>query len=204
MLELERFDVEQGTPEWHECRRGIPTASEFGAVLAKGRSKSEGLTRRRYLLDIAGEIITGKPCESWSGNRHTERGKALEPEARRLYAFIRGVDVDQVGFYRRGRVGASPDGTVISNGSLEIKTKLPALHLDILDRQQVPPEHMPQIQGVLWVTGREWCDFMSYCPGIQPFIKRVYRDEQFIAELAIEIASFNAEVDAIVARFGNQ
>lgn len=204
MSEFTIFDCEQGSAEWFACRRGIPTASEFATVMAKGRSGGDSVTRRKYLLTLAGEIITGEVADAWEGNRHTERGKAMEPDARNAYAFMFGVDPVPVGFIRRGRAGASPDSLVGDDGLLEIKTKLPHIQLDLLDRDRVPPEHIAQIQGQLWISGRQWCDFVSYWPGLPMFTKRVERDDVYITTLSAAVDEFNAEVDAVVRRFGPQ
>lgn len=200
--ELIVYTFEQNSPEWLEARRGIVTASEFDTVQAQGRTKgSESVTRRKYLLTLVGEILTGELAPGWEGNKHTERGHLLEPEARELYAMVQGVEPQQVGFMRCGRVGASPDSLVGEDGLLEIKTKLPHLQLDVLDRDRLPPEHVAQVQGQLWVSGRAWCDFVSYWPGLPIFIKRVHRDEEYIAALAESVKVFVSEMDAWVARF---
>lgn len=202
MNDLTIYTCEQNSPEWLEARRGIVTASEFDTVQAQGRTKgSESVTRRKYLLTLVGEILTGELAPGWEGNRHTERGHLLEPEARELYALVQGVEPQQVGFLRRGRVGASPDSLVGDDGLLEIKTKMPHLQLDLLDRDRLPPEHVAQVQGQLWVSGRQWCDFVSYWPGLPPFIKRVERDEDYIASLATAVDAFLAEMDTWIARF---
>lgn len=202
MTDLIVYTCEQNSPEWFAARLGIPTASEFDTVQAQGRTKgSESVTRRKYLLTLAGEILTGERAPGWEGNQHTERGHAMEGEARDLYAMVQGVEPQQVGFLRRGRVGASPDSLVGNDGLLEIKTKLPHLQLDLLDRDRLPPEHVAQVQGQLWVSGRAWCDFVSYWPGLPPFIKRVPRDEEYIAALAQSVDAFLAELDSWVARF---
>ncbi len=60
---MEIFNHEQGTPEWLQCRIGIPTASEFSTVLAKGKDGGPSLTRAAYMRRIAAEIITGEPLE---------------------------------------------------------------------------------------------------------------------------------------------
>lgn len=196
-MELEIFDCEQNTPEWFEARRGIVTASRFSDVLAKG----QGITRRKYLLTLAGEAITGECAESFS-NVHTERGHAMEDEARDMYAFQNDVEPVKVGFMRRGRAGASPDRLIGTDGLLEIKTKLPHLQLDVLDKEKLPSEHVPQVQGQLMVSGREWCDFVSYWPRLPMFCIRVYRDEKYIAELNQAIAYFVGEMDYYISRFG--
>lgn len=203
MSALVIHDCAQNSPEWFEARRGIPTASEFSTVLAKGRGGGESVTRRKYLLTLAGQILTGEVVQTWAGNEHTERGHAMEDDARRLYAFQRDTEPTLVGFMRRGRAGASPDSTVGTSGLLEIKTKLPHLQLEVLEQDRLPPEHVAQVQGQLWVSGRDWCDFVSYWPKLPLFVTRVYRDEAYIAALAKAVAEFNEELDAIVAKYSD-
>lgn len=186
---LEVFTFDQGTPEWHECRRGIPTASEFKSVLAKG----EGKTRRAYMLRLIGERLTGECAETYT-NGHMERGKEMEAEARNVYSFLHDVEPELVGFLRNGDKGASPDSLVGDVGLLEVKTKLPHLQVEVLLGDRLPPEHVAQVQGALWVAEREWLDFVSYWPKLPVFIKRVYRDEPYITKLAAEVAAFNDEM----------
>jgi len=198
---LQVIECEQGTDEWFAARAGVVTASEFATVLAKGRGGGESVTRRKYMLTLAGEIITGQVADKWEGNRHTERGKVMEGEARDAYALIADVEPSQVGFLRRGRIGCSPDSLVGAHGLLEIKSKLPHLQLEVLESGEVPPEHIPQIQGQLWVSGRDWCDFVSYWPGLPIFIKRVTRDVDYIARLSVAVSEFVADVDRIVSKY---
>lgn len=193
-------DIEQGTPEWFAVRAGIPTASMYSAVMAKGKGGESSKTRRTYMLKLAGERLTGEPMDNYS-NSHMERGHEHEPLARQAYTFLMGVEPEQVGFIRSGDTGASPDSLVGSDGLLEIKSKLAHLHLEVLLSDKVPTEHIAQVQGQLWVAEREWCDFVSYCPRLELFRKRVYRDEKKIAEIAKAVDQFNAELHAIVTRF---
>lgn len=193
MMELQIFDCEQGSPEWHSCRCGIPTASEFSTVLAKGRGGGESVTRRKYLLTLIGQRLTGKVEEGYT-NGHMERGKTMEEEARDLYSMVADIEPQRVGFMRRGDAGASPDSLIGTDGLLEIKTKLPHLQLECLLSDQVPTEHVAQIQGQLWIAAREWVDFVSYWPGIKLFRKRVYRDEAYIAKLKVAVDEFNNEL----------
>jgi hypothetical protein len=191
-------DLEQGTPEWHIARAGIPTASEFSTVMASGRGGGESKTRRTYMLKLAGEILTGEPSEGY-GNGHMDRGHLLEPEARALYAFMADAEPEQVGFIRNGPKGCSPDALIGDAGMLEIKTKLPHLLLDCLIRDEFPADHKAQCQGALWVAEREWIDIAVYWPKLPLFIKRAYRDEEYITRLAESVEQFNAELAEIVA-----
>jgi hypothetical protein len=196
---IEVFDFQQNSPEWCAVRCGIVTASMFAAVLASGKGGGESITRKKYLYRLAGEVITGKPEEAYS-NGYMQRGHEMEAEARDLYAMLTDVEPRQVGFIRNGEKGCSPDSLVDQNGMLEIKTKLPSIMIDVLFRDDVPPEHKAQIQGCLWVAEREWLDFVAYYPGMPPFIKRVIRDEPYIARLSEAVDAFNSELQEIVAR----
>lgn len=192
------YDCEQGSEDWFRARMGIPTASEFGTVLAP-RAGSEGKMRRTYLHKLAGEIITGQPMERY-GNAHMERGHEMEAEARSLYAFMSDADPTQIGFLRNGQKGCSPDSLIGDAGMLEIKTKLPHLLIDCILKDDFPAEHKAQCQGALWVAEREWVDIAVYWPRMPLFVKRAYRDEEYISKLSDAIDAFNADLAAVVDR----
>lgn len=191
---MQIIDCEQGTVEWHAARCGIPTASRFKDILAKGELKM----RNKYLRDLAAEVIRGTVEEDGYSNAHMERGKAQEAEARDLYAFMRGVEPIAVGFIRNERAGCSPDSLVDDAGGLEIKTALGHIQIERLMKGTLPSEHVAQVQGGLWITERQWWDFVSYSPGLPPLIIRVERDEAYIAQLAKAVQAFNEELDSIV------
>ena len=192
------YDCEQGSEDWFRARMGIPTASEFGTVLAP-RAGSKGKMRRTYLHKLAGEIITGEPMERY-GNAHMDRGHEMEAEARSLYAFMSDADPTQIGFLRNGQKGCSPDSLIGDAGMLEIKTKLPHLLIDCILKDDFPAEHKAQCQGALWVAEREWVDIAVYWPRMPLFVKRAYRDEEYISKLSDAIDAFNADLAAVVDR----
>lgn len=194
-MTVQIIDCEQGTEAWFRARLGIPTASEFATVMAKG----EGKTRKAYMLKLAGEILTGDPMESYT-NVHMERGKVMEDEARAAYCFIKNVEVMRVGFIRNGNAGCSPDSLVGERGGLEIKTALPHIQIERLMRNDLPPEHRAQVQGGMWLAERDTWDFVSYCPKLPPLIVPVPRDNGYIANMAGEVARFNDELAALVER----
>lgn len=196
-MTLEILTMEQGSPEWFAARAGIPTASMFATVMASGTGGGESKTRRTYMLKLAGEIVTGEPMDNYSNN-HMERGHIMEPEARNHYAFMTDAEPQLVGFIRNGRKGASPDSLIGADGSLEIKTKTPHLMIDVLLRDAVPPEHKAQCQGQLWVAEREWVDFVAYWPRLPLFVKRLYRDEAYIAKMAEAVDLFNDQLADMV------
>lgn len=200
MTGLEIFDFEQGSPEWFECRRGIPTSSEFSTVMARGKDGGASVTRARYMRKLAGELVTGEPAPEGYTNVHMERGKVQEDDARRLYAFLCDVEPIRVGFVRNGMKGCSPDSLIGERSGLEIKSAIPEVQIERLLRDTVPPEHKAQVQGNIWLTERDTWDFMSYCPKLPPLIKAEPRDDVYIKRLSDEVDRFNDELLALVER----
>jgi hypothetical protein len=193
------YDVPQGSEDWFRLRAGVPTASCFDQILAKGKNDADSLTRSRYMRTLAAERITGEPGEQFETDA-MRRGKMMEAEAREHYALMHDAELDLVGFVKNGIAGCSPDALLGENGIIEIKTKRGDILIEVLLKGNLPPEHVAQVQGSLWVTEREFCDFVAYWPGLPTFVKRCHRDETYIANLAEEIARFDVEVAAIVER----
>lgn len=201
MSKPEIFDHPQGSPEWFQVRAGIPTMSKAAVILREKGKGADGssLERAKYVRQIAGEVITGIPMETYS-NHHMERGKEMEAEARAAYAFMSDIEPQIVGFVRRGKAGGSPDSLLSENGLLEIKTELPDLLIETLLKNDFPTKHIAQCQGNLWVTGRDYVDIAIYFTKMPLFVKRAYRDESYIRRLAAAVDQFNDEVAEMVDR----
>ncbi|CAJ0779074.1 hypothetical protein LMG7141_00836 [Ralstonia condita] len=198
--------MEQRTDSWFEARLGRATASNFGKVLGKVLAKiktGEAADRRNYRAQLVIERLTGNRQEGYS-NAAMQWGTEQEPFARIAYMADRGVDVQEIGFIQHETLmaGCSPDGLIGADGLIEIKCPVSATHIETLKTQHMPLEHMPQVQGQMWIAGREWCDFVSYDPRmpekLQMFVQRIPRDEQYIKALAFEIERFLEEVAAEV------
>lgn len=195
---IQIFDMDQGSADWFSARAGIPTASEFATVMAKGKDGGRSLTRDAYMRKLAGEVLTGEPAPEGYSNGFMERGKQLEDEARTLYAFMRDVEPQRVGFIRNGAKGASPD-SLLPTAGLEIKVPIPATLIGWLQRGELPSEHKAQVQGSMLVAERDTWEFMAYCPKLPPLILTIRRDEPYIVQLSKAIDAFNEELDALVA-----
>ena len=196
-------DIEQCSEEWFQHRLGIPSASRFKDVLSKG----SGSTRKKYLYAKAAEILTGETPESYT-NEHMARGIEQEPAARALYELTSDIEVKEVGLAMLDDKSAcaSPDGVVGDHGGLEIKSVIPTVHIETILSGKMPPAHMAQVQGCMWILERDWWDFVSYSPLVidQPiFIRRIIRDEQYINKLKLEIDLFNQELAEIVEKIKN-
>lgn len=193
-------EIKQGTEEWRKERCGRATASCFADVLATIKS-GEAASRRNYRASVIAERLTGIPADSYQ-SAEMKFGTEQEPFARIAYEARTGNVVEQVGFVRHAEImsGCSPDGLVGTDGLVEIKVPNTATHIDAL-LKGMTPDHLPQIQGQMWITGRQYVDFVSYDPRmperLQLFIARVQRDDNYIQMLEKEVRRFLLEVDDV-------
>jgi hypothetical protein len=178
---------EQGSDEWLISRLGVLTASNFAKLLSPTGKKSTQM--EAYVNQLVAEKCTGKVTEFYK-SADMERGNELEPEARAMYEFITGNEVFETGLILHDdlNVGCSPDGLVGDDGGLEIKCPKPENHVANLRRGSIDMKYYPQVQGCLWITERDWWDFVSFHPEMEILIVRVERDDKYINSLA-EIAS---------------
>lgn len=192
---MQILNCEQGSEEWLQARAGLITCSELKSVFSKSTGKNPfGQAAITYMYELIGEQITGEPKENFSGV-HTERGHVHEPVAIELYELQHEVTVEPCGFIIGDKIGYSPDGLIGSDGLTEIKSKLPKFQAQILYEREIPSEHYMQCMGGLWTAEREWIDFISYCPSMPIFIKRLYRDEKVIQEIADRVDLFLNELE---------
>lgn len=199
---MQILNMPQGSPEWLTARLGRVTMSELKSLLVMGKGPGGlGAGAITYMHQLIGERITGELAEPFQGNAHTRRGHELEGVARALYCDATGEPQPQeVGLILNREVGYSPDSLVGDNGLLEIKTKLPKFQIEVLLNGEIPDEHIPQCQGGLWVSEREWIDFVSYWPGMPLFIKRAYRDDIMIRTIAERVEAFHEEMERRISQ----
>lgn len=191
--------MEQRSDAWFAARAGRATASRIADIVAKTKS-GYSASRANYMAQLVVERMTGKVAESFS-NAAMDWGTEQEPYARAAYEAHSGVLVDEVGMVDHPTVamsGASPDGLVGEDGLVEIKCPTTATHIETLMEKAAPKKYIDQMQWQMACTGRKWCDFVSFDPrmpqGLQLFVKRVERDDEYIAELESEVAAFLQEV----------
>ena len=197
---LDPRTVEQGSELWKMLRLGHVTASNIADVMAKGKY-GESETRRKYKIKLLAERLSEQSQDSYS-NAAMEWGVENEQYAAMAYEVANEVLLDKTGFCLHPSIkwlGVSPDRLVGDTGLVEIKCPNTTTHLDYILDDQVPAKYYKQIQCQLWVTGREWCDFVSYDPRLpaanQLFIKRAYPDQATIAEMETEVIQFLHEVE---------
>lgn len=192
--------IDQGTDEWLALRFGYITASKYKDVMAKGQGK----TRKSYMLLLAAEAITGEQAESYS-NEYMDWGNENEPVARAMYELESGNSVNEVSFIKLNevnKIGCSPDGLIDDDGMVEFKCPKTTTQIETFLSGKMPTGHKPQVQGQLWVSGRDWCDFVSFDPRINGssgyFCQRQYRDEDYIKEISEACFKFEKELQEMI------
>lgn len=195
----------QSSIEWLYSRCAHVTASRFCDVIATTQKGTPTAAHTQYMWDIVSERLTGIPTEHYV-TAAMQQGTDREPLARMRYEATTGCMVSEVGFLHHPTIemlGGSPDGLVDDDGLIEIKSPLAKTHLQTMLSGEC--QHIPQIQGLLWLTGRKWAAFISFNPelanvGLDFYVQRIERDDEYIAKLSAAVIQFLGEVDEMVTR----
>ncbi len=198
-------EIAQGSEAWLKLRLGKVTASKISDVMAKGRSGAPSSTRANYMAQLICERLTGTPTDGFTSDA-MKWGTKTEPEARNAYAFYHDKTPLLASFVDHPSIpmsGASPDSYVDSDGLLEIKCPLSATHIATLLGAEIDTAYVKQMQWQMEVTGRKWCDFVSYDPRMvehmRLHVRRVEYDPVMVAEMRKEVISFLGELDRKIA-----
>ena len=202
---IEATKIEQGSLEWKQLRLGKVTASKVADVLSKVKS-GESAGRKNYRMDLVAERLTNQPTESFT-NSAMQWGTEQEPFARIAYEAKMNLFVEQIPFMDHPTIkwfGCSPDGLIGDDGLLEIKCPNTTTHLEYLADNKPPSKYIPQMMAQMAVTGRKWCDFVSFDPrlpdNLQLFVVRLDRDDGYIKAMELEVVEFLQEVDNLYTK----
>jgi hypothetical protein len=195
----------QRTEAWFAKRLGKLTGSAFNEVMNLTAKGEPGAGRKNLIVKLAIERITGQTIDGYQ-NAAMRRGIELEPEARSAYEAATGNLVDQIDFIDHpvhAFIGVSPDGLIDADGMVEFKCpESQHKHFAALTNSAHVREYWYQIQGQMWVAGRQWNDAVSYDPRFPKHlhlaISRVHRDEKAIKELETQCLAVEAEILASV------
>lgn len=192
-------EIEQGTPEWLELRKGIITSTVVKSLITPTFKLAENDKTRKAIWKLASERITGHLEDSFCSS-DMERGHFEEPLARDLYggAVEVGFITNKIGGVT---VGYSPDGLVGHNGLIEIKSAKQSIQVERIVSGIVPVEHLPQIHYGILVSGRDWCDFISYSNGMPMQVIRVEKDLKIQDVLIKAIQIAETKIQNVIAEF---
>lgn len=182
------LSFEQNTDEWLSWRRGGIGASDAPVIMGQSPwQKAPDLLR----------IKTGQ-TEERPANGAMQRGKTLEPLARRAYVSHTRIDVEPVcvqslacPWMRASLDGMSADGRHV----VEIKCPGEKDH-QLADSGLVPAKYFAQLQHILAVTGLAEIHYWSFRFG-RPVLLTVSRDDAFVGALVEKESAFWSQVCAL-------
>jgi hypothetical protein len=183
-----------------EVKRELDAADRDGKLSA---------TAETYLDELVAEMMTGQPiiraenaAMRWGTDWESSAREAAMPIILEKFghdvrlpdgewAFIKHRDEDGI--------GCSPDGIVGDDGLCEIKCPYnSANHVcSLRNPEYFATRHKAQIQGSLWVTGRQRYYLVSYDHRFKDYalwVSHVDRDEEYIDEMAAKVCRFRDRV----------
>ena len=176
----------QRTEQWHRLRRGKLTASVMGQAL--------GLTPWGGPRALADTIRADRePTEQDKPPKKQKRSIVLdygtdnEPNGLLEYMIAMGNVVQETGYWQHDAldwIGGSPDGLVGEDGLVEIKCPFNKRLFD-----EVPPHYYCQVNALMEITGRQWCDLACWTPeGVR--IWRVRANHEAWQSLLVHYTAF--------------
>ena len=178
------IDVEQGSEAW-QALRNRPTASNFDRIITAVRGDYADRPARAYACEIVAKrlgVYTEPPPSYWM-----QWGTDNEPNAKHAYQIETGLEITPCGFAlpdNTDAYGGSPDGLLGDDGMIEIKCPKPETIIQWHAMGGLPVDYRPQVQGLLMITGRQWCDFVGFHPGLSLYTYRVVPDFTYQTKIA--------------------
>lgn len=200
------IDCDQRSELWKAARAGRLTGSVASDAMSKQRSKPKEFTaaRKHLRMRLALERILGRPQEREFTTAAVQHGIEREPIALARYEAVSGEILTRVGFLSHNEVlaGCSLDAAVMPGKRIEgiVEAKCPesATHFEYLRTRQIPYDYRWQCLHNLWMSGADWCDFISFDDrfpeDLQYLCVRLERDAQEVREYEIQVCRFLAEV----------
>lgn len=169
-------DIEQRTDAWFKLRCGKVTGSQWSKVMAHCDKDKPFFGNPALALaeKIAKERRTGIPIiDEGIANANITNGILLEPVAVRRYEEEKFIEVGPGGFHDCGNHGASPDGTIYSEGVLEVKVGIESVHRKRIKRGKIDSAYKWQTTAELYAAqlcnkSIRYLDFVGYCHELGP------------------------------------
>lgn len=200
-------DLIQGSDEWLAARCGLLTASEFDRIITPTLKIASNAKERAHCWELAAQRIS-QYVEPHYLSDAMLRGHEDEIAARDLYRkhFAKVTDCgfvtnDKWGF----TLGCSPDGLVGDDGLIECKSRGQRFQIQTICEfyadGTIPEDFVLQVQGELLVTGRKWCDFLSYSGGLPMVAIRVFPDAKVQDAIVDAASKFEARINEVVSDY---
>jgi hypothetical protein len=200
-------NVIQGSEEWHALRCGLLTASEIKLILTPTLKVAANVKERAHLWELAAQRISEYVEPTYVGDDML-RGHDDEITARELY-HQNIAPVVECGFITNDKwgftLGCSPDGLVGDDGLIEAKSRRQKFQIQTIvehyESGAIPEDYSLQVQTELLVTGRKWCDLISYSGGLPMITMRVFPNLEIQSAIIDAAAKFESRINEAVADY---
>lgn len=196
-------DLFQGSDAWMAARCGLLTASEIKLILTPKCKIATNEKASAHLYELLAQRITGHVEPRYISDDML-RGQIDEIDARALYT-RHYAPVEEVGFITNDEwgftLGYSPDGLVGDDGLIEIKSRRAKFQAETIISGVMPDDYTIQVQTGMLVTGRRWCDFVSYTGGLPMVTIRVAANEDVQSAIIEAARSFEATASEKMAAY---
>jgi len=197
-------NVEQGSDEWHAARNGLLTASEVRLILTPTLKVANNEKTRAHVWELAAQRISGYTEPTYIGDDML-RGYVDEVKARDAYN-DHYAPVEELGFITRDIggciMGYSPDGAgMFDNFGIECKSRRQKYQIEVITTNEVPQDHMLQLQSGLLVTGWDYIDYISYSGGLPMWVIRQEPIAEYQYAIANAAIAFEKQVQEKIAKY---
>jgi len=181
----------QHDPEWLDARLDSIGGTDIPKIITTKGVRSG--SRDDFIIDKASQIITRR-TKSIYPSYEMLWGTEHEPAARRLFEWKKNIELSECAMIfsdEERNWHISPDGF---NEPLKFgwEVKCPQLKefRKTVEGGKLPTKHILQVQTSLALTGWDKWGFMSFFPGLKPFMIEVERDEKLIRIIQVEVRMF--------------
>lgn len=193
--------MEQGSPEWHQIRKGKITGTTLKSIMGTPKARQEAV------YELLAERLTVGVEDSENYENAMERGLRLEDAAIASFELHTGNKVDKVGFCEdddEKMIANSPDGLIGETEAVEVKCMGGKNHIKMWLTNAIPEEYFWQsIQYFVVNKKLEKLHFVGYNPDIPVHPLHIIELEresiaEKIEEAKVAQKNFLKEVDEIL------
>jgi hypothetical protein len=195
----------QRTDDWRAARAGKLTASRFVDVVSLTKAGKPTAARSKYMREVVFERLALAATHEIGGHA-LKWGTEVEQFGKEAFELETGLILQDAPFVTHPQypyIGCSPDALIGTDGGYESKCPMDeGVHIETW-LNGMPEEHIPQVQGSMFVTGRKWWEFVSFDPRMSPrfqlYHQRIVRDDAYINDVLLPgLLQFEKEVQHMI------
>lgn len=200
---MRKHNIEQGTPEWHQLRKGKITGTQLKDIMGTPKKREDAI------YEIIAERLTIGVEDSENYENAMDRGIRLEPDAISAFELETGKTVEVTGFCEddtNPMIANSPDGLIGETEAIEVKCMGGKNHVKMWLTNEVPDDYKWQVVQYFIVNEKlEKLYFVGYNPDIDIHPLHIIEVKREQIQEAIEKAvvgqkRFLLEVEEIIKK----